>query len=57
MARHLFGSQGRKKGQITNRIYTILALLIVTLVIVLIFSPGLFGPGDDEKQTRQPCLL
>jgi LysM repeat protein len=53
MARHLFGSQGRKKGQITNRVYTILALLIVTLVIVLIFSPGLFGPGDNEKQITE----
>lgn len=54
MARHLFGSQGRKKGQITNRLYTILALLIVTLVIVFIFSPGLFGPGDNENQIAEP---
>jgi LysM repeat protein len=54
MARHLFGSQGRKKGQITNRVYTILALLIVTLVIVFIFSPGLFGPGDNENQIVEP---
>ncbi len=50
MARHLFGSQGRKRGQISNRVYTILALLIVTLVIVFIFSPGLFGPGDNENE-------
>lgn len=54
MALHIFGSHGTQKKQPMNRNYIILALLIVTLVIVFIASPGLFGPKDNQSNNVEP---
>ena len=50
MARHPFSSQGRQIGRIPNRIYIILAVLIVATVIAFVYSRGPSEPENDETQ-------
>ncbi len=53
MARHPFSSQGRQIGRIPNRIYIILAVLIVATVIAFIYSRGPSGSNNNEILTDE----
>ena len=53
MARHPFSSQGRQIGRIPNRIYIILAVLIVATVIAFIYSRGPSGSNNNENQIEE----
>ena len=54
MARHPVGSQAGRRAQTRNRIYTIVALLIIAVVVAYIYGLGPFGKNADETTERVP---